>query len=455
MDNLDQDWRIAIEHHQAGRLPEAATLYGSILARAPGHAGALHLSGVIAHQQGRFAEAIAEIGRAIQIDGRQAAFHSNLGEAYRALGDLDAAVACYNRAIALDPRLADAHSNLGLARCAQGDPADAVRHYERAIEIRPGFVHAHYNLAYALLLVGDFERGWREYAWRQKIPGHPSQKIPWPEWEGEPLAGKRLFVYAEQGLGDTIQFLRYLQLVARRADRVTCELPPAIIPLVPALANVELVPAGSQPPCCDAQVSLASLPLVFGTALETIPATVPYLTVEPARVERWRVELAPYKEWKVGIVWQGNPAYAQDRYRSFPLAELAPVAGVPGVRLFSLQKGAGSEQLAACAAAFHIIDLGRRADNDATTLADTGAIMKNLDLVITTDTACAHLAGALGLPVWLATSWSPSWRWLQNRANSPWYPTMRLFRQSSPCRWSDVFERMAQAIGHQTASRPS
>jgi hypothetical protein len=330
---------------------------------------------------------------------------------------------------------------LGTAYRVANRHADALTAYERAIAIVPGDAGLLNNCSLALLILGRLREGFAQNEWRLR----GGERFPQPAWDGSPLAEKSLLVYAEQGLGDMIQFARYLPQVAARVHRATVEVHPPLLPLFEAL-GLPVVSFGGPLPPFDVQASLASLPYLFGTTLETIPCAVPYLHVDRARVERWRRELARYDGLKAGIVWQGSPAYSEDRFRSIPLAAFAPLAEVPRVRLFSLQKGPGSEQLAHFAAAFRIVDLGNRADNDGATFTDTAAIMRNLDLVITCDTSCAHVAGALNVPVWIALSWSPSWRWLLDRTDSPWYPSARLFRQAAQGDWSSVFRPMAAAL---------
>ncbi len=273
MTTVESALQAALAHHHAGRLAEAEDAYRRILAQSPSHAGALHLLGVIALQKGRHADAIASIREAIAVNSRQAAFHNNLGEAYRALGEIAEAQSSYQRAIGLEPAFAEAHNNLGLALQTAGDVAAAASQFERAIQIRPDNVEAHYNLSRVLLLQGDFERGWREYAWRLRIPGHPSQRMAAPKWDGLPLAGKRLLIYAEQGFGDTLQFIRYLSRVKSRAGKTVVAVPAKLISLLTASGFDNLLPLDSPTPACDAQCSLLDLPALWGTTLASIPAS--------------------------------------------------------------------------------------------------------------------------------------------------------------------------------------
>jgi hypothetical protein len=270
----------------------------------------------------------------------------------------------------------------------------------------------------------------------------PSQA---PLWDGSPLEGRTILVRVEQGLGDTLQFIRYLPLVQRRGGRVILVCQPALVGLLTGsrgLGIERLLAQGDPLPEYDLHVSLLSLPGLLGTTLENVPADVPYLEAEPQPVEAWRQRLGSYRGFKIGIVWQGNPDHRMDRFRSTRLAQFAPLARVPGVHLFSLQKGPGAEQLAALTDRFPVTDLGSGLDD----FRDTAAVLKNLDLVVSVDTSVAHLAGALGIPVWVALHFPAEWRWLTGREDSPWYPTMRLFRQTSPGQWEDVFRRIAEAL---------
>jgi hypothetical protein len=298
-----------------------------------------------------------------------------------------------------------------------------------------------------LLSQERFPEGWAEYEWRWQVQSQPRPAFDRPAWDGAPLPGGTLLLYAEQGVGDTLQFVRYAALAKQRADAVILGCPPALIPLLSRCPGIDRLVATDAPlPPFDAQAPLASLPGLLGTTAETIPAPVPYLTADPERVRRWQEELAGLEGFKIGIAWQGNPGMgAYDRRRSFPLAALAPLARLPGVRLVVLQKGHGREQLPA-AAGWPLADLGERLDESGGAFADTAAVMHGLDLVVTCDSAPAHLAGALGKACWVALPFAADWRWLLDREDSPWYPTLRLFRQPRPGDWSDMFGRMAFAL---------
>jgi len=303
------------------------------------------------------------------------------------------------------------------------------------------------------LLLGNFEQGWPEYEWRWQMRGVPSSPRPQAHWDGSALDGKTILLYAEQGLGDTIQFIRYAAVVKHGGGTVVAECHPALLGSLAGCAGIDqLLPQGGPLPACEVQAPLLSLPGLCGTTLATIPAEVPYLVADRSRVEHWRDRLAAFSGFKVGICWQGEPGHKNDRRRSVPLAQFTPLAEVPGLRVVSLQKGPGREQWTSLAGQWPVVDLPGQEEEPSQAWMDTAALVCALDLVITVDTAVAHLAGALGVPVWLALPFSPDWRWLLGREDSPWYPTARLFRQTSPGDWDEVFLRIRDALGARLAS---
>jgi len=276
-----------------------------------------------------------------------------------------------------------------------------------------------------------------------------AQAFRQPLWDGADLQERTILLYAEQGLGDTLQFIRYARLVKVRGATVLVSCQEPLARLLGTCAGIDrLGPFGAKMPPFDVQAPLLSLPRILGTTLATVPADIPYLFADEQLVAHWRRELSPVEAFKIGIGWQGNPKYRGDRQRSIPLAQFAPLARLDGVQLFSLQKGPGTEQLHQGAGGFPVTDLGSRAGD----FMDAAAVIRSLDLIMTADTALAHLAGALGVPVWVALPFAPEWRWLLQREDSPWYPTMRLFRQTEPGQWQGVFERMARAVGKMLAA---
>ncbi len=315
--------------------------------------------------------------------------------------------------------------------------------FHEALRLKPDYAEAHTNLSYAHYFQGDFESWWFEYEWRWKCRSCLPPAFPPPYWDGSSLEGKRILLFVEQGLGDTIQFIRYAPLVKQRGATVALQCQPSMLRLLATCEGIDqIVPKGVDPPAADVRIPLMSLPRVFRTTLANIPAQVPYLSVDPELCMRWRQPLEQVDGFKVGIAWQGNPDHLRDQQRSAPLVAFEPLAKIPGVRLVSLQQGIGRAQLPELAGPMGVLDLSDRVED----FADTAALVSNLDLVISVDTSVAHLAGAMGVPVWVAIQLLPEWRWMLEREDSPWYPTMRLFRQRSWGDWAGVFERMAETL---------
>jgi tetratricopeptide (TPR) repeat protein len=387
-------------------------------------------------------EAMTCYEQALRMRADEAVYHSNLGNALTLVGKPREAEASCRHALRLQPNLADAHHNLAIAVAAQGRLEEALQSNQTCLNLKPDNPRARNVQALWLLQLGRFEQGWEEYEWRFDAWRLP--RFAQPAWDGSHLAGRRLLITSEQGLGDAFQFVRYAPLVKQRGGTVIVETWPALLKILASCPGIDTLVARDSPlPDFDVHIPLMSLPRVLKTTLATIPANVPYLFAQPALIDSWRRELSAQRGFKIGISWQGNPRFYGDNMRSIPLLYFAPLATVPGVRLFSLQKGRGSEQVQAVANLFEVVDLTSRLDETTGPFLDTAALMKNLDLVITSDTALAHLAGALGVPVWVALGFSPDWRWLMKRSDCPWYPTMRLFRQTRLGAWEDVFEHMA------------
>jgi Flp pilus assembly protein TadD len=477
----------ALQLHERGRLDEAEALYRELLARAPEHAETLHLLGVVQHQRGRYESAIELIGRAIAANGRAARFHNSLGVAYCAVGRFDQAEASYRRALALEPGFVEAMSNLGNVLHRRGDLAGAVALYRRALALEPGnavfhnnlgtafadrgeieeaensyrralalsrdYADAHFHLGLVRLLRGDYAAGWREYEWRWRMKSFvtPPREFEQPQWRGEPLDGRRILIHVEQGFGDTLQFVRYVPEVAKRGGRVVLEAPREMMELFAGVDGVaELVRRGPDPPAFAWHCPLMSLPLAFGTELATVPAAVPYIRVDPARAARWRERVAGIGSPKVGVVLAGRRTWKAHYDRALPPEALSLLAGVGSLALVSLQKDPKLEPAAAA-----VTDLAP----ELADFADTAAAICALDLVVAADTAAAHLAGALGKPVWILLPHVADWRWLLDRSDSPWYPTARLYRQDRPGDWQKPLERVVAglrrlAAGDRSVLRP-
>ncbi len=431
--------------HQGDRR-QAQARFEQALALRPNFAAAHNNLGQVLMDLGKRDEAAAQFERALALRPDFAEVHNNLANVLLGQGKLDEAAARYEQALALRPDFAESLKNLGVALRNQGKRDQALARFQQAIALRPNYPDAHVGVAVHYLTEGDFERGWPEYEWRLRV----SDRLPrhtLPRWTGEPLAGRSLLLLAEAGLGDTILFVRYARLLKEQGARVVLATQPPLGRLLASDADLDelfILGSAAELPRCDFCLPLWSAPFAFQTTVATIPGKIPYLTADPQLTDAWRQELAGIEGFKIGIAWQGSGNSPLDRWRAIPLANFAPLAALPGVRLVSLQKGFGSEQIATVD--FPVLDLSDRLDEAAGPFMDTAAVMRNLDLVVTSDTAVAHLAGALGVPVSLALHFSADWRWLRQRDDTPWYPTMRLFRQTAFGQWPDVFERIAGAV---------
>ncbi|CAO3400773.1 tetratricopeptide repeat protein [Azospirillum palustre] len=465
-----------------GQVPAALTAAGHALALAPDHADALanRAAALLSCGDARAAERCAR--RSLNLNARSAVTRSV------ALATLAAALAAQRRwaeaeaaardSLALDRNAAEpwevlgavlaklarfpdsldafvmaerlrpgpsVHAARGIALVAMARPAEAAVAFEHALADRPQDVGLHWNLGFARLMAGDYRRGWPEFDWRRR-DAHADP--PWrpfhqPSWQGEPLNGRTILLYAEQGLGDTLQFLRYVPLVAARGGRVVLEVQRPLLPLTTGLEGAAQVIARGDPlPPFDLECPLMSLPHAFATGLDGVPADIPYLRPDPARVARWRERLGPRDALRVGVVWAGNPRFPGDEERSPRLAGLRGLFDVPGCQFYGLQMGPGRAGLAESVMPESFTDLGSAISD----FADTAAIMANLDLVVSSCTGPAHLAGALGVPLWVVLPFSADWRWLTGRDDSPWYPTACLFRQQAPGDWPAVAGRMAAEL---------
>ena len=472
----------AMHQHQLGHLDEAEALYQRVLQQQPNNVDALHYLGVIFHSYGNLNLAEPLFRRALQLAPDSAAIHNNLGNFLRDRGRLGEAAESYRRAARLAPRSEEAYTNLGnvmrdldrlddalasyrraidlapdfpeglnnlanvLADVGQAD--EAIDCFRRAIALQPNFADAHLGLAFSLLREGQFTEGWAEHEWRWRSPrftAYPRDFVQ-PMWDGGPLEGRTLLLHAEQGLGDSLQMLRYLPGVLEQGGKLLLELPTALHNVVRAqwdLPQEALIAPGDPVPVFDMHAPLMSLPHIFGTTLESIPGNTPYLRAEPALVQRWQQRLTSHAGRRVGLVWAGNPGHQMDRRRSLTLSLLAPLADVPDTIFFSLQKGPATSELAGAPKSLNIVDLS----GELTDFAETAAAIANLDLVISVDTAVAHLAGALGKPVNVLLSYTADWRWLSGRDDSPWYRSARLFRQTAPGDWQTPIAGLAQALG--------
>lgn len=477
-DAVRAELQAAIGHHQAGRPGEAEALYRRVLEQAPGHPDALHFLGLLAHQAGNHTAAVELINAALRVIPAHPQCHLHLGLALESLGRLDEALASFERALSLNPGLVvalnncgnalqalgrfeeaiaayrqslaqcpddpDMHNNLGHALDAAGQPAEAIASFHRAQALRPEFAAALCNEGVARLRLGDFARGWKLFERRHQALGARRlvRDYRQPLWLGaEPLAGRTLLIHHEQGLGDTLQMLRYVPELAARGARVVIEVPTALEELARSVPGDPVVVAEGLPlPAFELQCPMMSLPLACGTTLETIPARVPYLSATDASCKAWAARLGAATGRRIGLTWSGSPGHQNDRQRSIPLSLFAALLELSG-EFHSLQREYRDADRAL------LPGLGVRDwSAQLATFADTAGLISQLDLVITVDTAVAHLAGALGKPVWLLLPLPADYRWLSNRTDSPWYPTMRLFRQPAFGDWVSVLDDVATAL---------
>ncbi len=444
---------LSIALRDRGQLDEALTSARCAIELKPDYAEAHSNLGIALRARGELDEAVASYRRALELNPGLAETHNNLGNAYRDRGQLVEAIASFRRALELRLDYPEAHNNLGSVLHESGHADEAGVSFRRAVEFRPDYADAHGNLGLVLLASGDFLRGWPEYEWRWLGKNGPRRSLPSALWDGSPLDGRSILLYAEQGLGDTLQFIRYAKLVKEQDGVVYVECPKPLVRLLAHCCGVDrLIAQGDVLPPYDVHAPLLSLPGILGTTVETIPRDLPYLRVDPAEVEAWRERLHVPGLHQIGIAWQGNPKHPNDRHRSVTLEQFAPLMHVPGVRLVSLQHGPGSEQLERYPTLRSVADLAGGPCDPAQAFINSAAAILNLDLVITVDSAVAHLAGALGKPVWLLLPFNVDWRWLRDREDSPWYPSMRLFRQRALGDWQEVFERLETALRESVAA---
>ena len=440
-------YKSAAAHEAAGRLDEAARVLGLLLEGAPEQADALHLAGVVACRHKRWDEALNLMQRSMARGANTPLYLRNIAEVYRLLGRLDEALNAARRAVMLNPVDPVVLSNLSIVHASRGEDQQAEACARAALDLDPGHVGAHFGLAELLLSRGDMVAGWDEYEWRFKMPGGAKNLPPHgkPQWDGRALAPGRLLVVADQGFGDGIQFGRYLPWVIERcpAPHVACS--PPMRPILAQLGAQRMFSRWDAIPEYDAYVPLSGLPRLAGATPDTIPAAIPYLQAEPSQVARWKARLAsltPPSAKKVGLVWAGRPEHGADHKRSMRLGDLRPLLELDDVVLVSLQKGPGAEQVGGYLGAAPLVHIGP-ALLDWT---ETMAVLVNLDVIVTVDTAVAHLAGALGCRVMLLLPRVAEWRWLRDRNDTPWYPTMRLYRQKQAGIWIDVAQSVATTL---------
>jgi tetratricopeptide (TPR) repeat protein len=434
-----------------GEFDAAAAACREAIRLSPGLADAHCNLGTVLHDQGRHEEAVAAYGEAIARNPRMAAAHYNLGTARYDQGALDEAVGAIRHAISLKPDYAEAHNNLGVLLTEQRHLDEALASYDRALAIRPDYADCRLNRGLLLLLQASFVPGWQDYEWRWKTPHVAPRRFAALRWRGEPIGGKTILLHGEQGLGDALQFLRFVPVVKASGANVVVEVDRSLVRLAHTLDGADTVIAtGDEIPSSDYCCPLMSLPSVLETDETDLPSRVPYLRAAPAASARWRERFATCSQLRIGLCWAGGSGFTCPRVdgartdrafaRSVTLQHLAPLAELDHVVFISLQKGEASKQLAS--SALRVMDWTA----EIADFADTAAIVEALDLVISVDTSVAHLAGALGKPVWLMNKFDGSWQWLVDRDDSPWYPSMRIFRQPRVGDWDSVVGAVKAAL---------
>jgi tetratricopeptide (TPR) repeat protein len=430
------------------RFDEALTNFDMAIALNPNFAEAHHGRGIVLTCLKRSDEAAISFDKALRLMPLDE--HYGRGIVLTDLRKLDEALAAFDKAIAIAPGHVEAHHNRGIVLADLKRFDEALASYDKAIALDPDYADARNSKSLSLLLNGYFDEGWRLYEWRDKKPEllnlFAARSYTKPRWHGlEPIEGKVLFVYWEQGFGDTIQFCRFLKLARKLGAHVIFSARNCLHALLKTLdPSIVLIGETETPPFFDYHCPLMSLPLAFQINLENIPADVPYLHAEPERIEKWKQRLGTHG-FKIGVAWQGSKGKI-DIGRSFALRELYGLSQVPNVRLIGLQIGEGLDQLAHLPDGMRVEQPGADYDAGADAFLDTAAMMENLNLIVSSDTAIAHLAGALGRPVWVALKNVPDWRWMMDRDTSPWYPSMRLFRQSMAGSWQSVFTSMLNEL---------
>jgi tetratricopeptide (TPR) repeat protein len=424
-----------------GNTDEAIKCFRQAIAVKPDFADAHNDLGVALLNRLEFEPAVKSLQHAVALKPDSEDACNNLGGALGAMGRHAESEETFRKLLSANPRFAPGYNNLGNALYGAGQWTRAVESFQTAIHLRPDYALAHWNLGLLLLSLGDFERGWTEYEWRWRRAEYARHDhFKKPRWDGKPLSGRRILLHTEQGFGDVIQFIRYLPRVVQSGGKVILACHSELRRLLSGMDGIEhwIDPGGTLPEY-DFHCPLLSLPSVFQTTAATIPAQVPYLTADSDLSAAWRDRLARVDGKKVGLVWAGRPGHGNDRNRSLVLSQLSALGSVSGVSYISLQKGEAAKQVAD---GLQLTDWTSNLND----FADTAALIARLDLVITVDTAVAHLAGALAKAVWVLLPFVPDWRWMLDRDDSPWYPTMRLFRQPALGDWRTPIARIVEAL---------
>ena len=443
-DSPDLHCHLARVLFQSGALRPAVELYQRAVVLDPKRYDIYNDLGLVLTKLGNYGAAIEAFRRSLRLNPHSAKTLASIGYHFECKGDLISAAEAYRDAIKTEPGLFAAYVDLGFVLYGLGELGEAADCFERLRAQRPDSAEATANLGLIHLLQGNLPGGWAEYESRWKVGVGDDRRLTQRRWKGEPLNGERILLYAEQGFGDTLQFVRYVPLVVARGGEVVLEVQPPLRRLLSVIEGVsQVISRGDTLPEFTWQCPLLSLPLAFGTEMNTIPASVPYIHPDPTQVEAWR-ERFQGNARRIGLVWSGNPSMERNRIRSLPLDLLVPLMKVPDTAFYSLQLGPASEQVKHIPPGVRLIDLASELNN----FADTAAVVANLDLVISVDTSVAHLAGAMGKPVWILLNKGCDWRWFLEREDSPWYPSARLFRQSTAGGWQEVVSHVERALRH-------
>lgn len=435
-------------HHQQGNLHAAEAGYRELLTKAPDNANAHVYLGIALFDLKRFDEAVASYKQALHLRPFFPIAWNNLGNALRMLGQTEAADQAFQKALEQKPDYTNALKNSGTLWVWAGEIERGLSYYERALKLAPNDYELHRNLGVIFLLQGRYEEGWQEYRWRWQGAGMLRPNINRPLWQGQPLDGKSIFVYPEQGLGDAIQFSRMIPKLRSAGANVVLGCEPKLVPLFSGLQGVgQIVPTGGSVSNIDYHASLVDL-VDFAWQGEQAISGEPYFQINDTLVGYWQRWLSQFTGKKVGICWQGNPSFHADLYRSISLREFQPLMEIPGIDWISLQFGYGSEQQASVPFSKNIQRLPANIDSSGGAFLDTAAILKNLDLLITVDTSVGHLAGALGVPTWLLLNKIPDWRWRMQGDKTPWYNNHKLWRQSTAGDWQSVMSAMRNELAH-------
>lgn len=401
----------------------------------------------------KFDDAVPYFRKAVELDSKNIHAILDLANILNMIEETDEAIKWYRRILDINPKIHEALYNLGFTLKKQGHIKDAMEIYHKLLELKPNYAQPHFSLSLSYLTLGDWEKGWKEYEWRWAAYNETPRKFKQPTWEGQDLHGKTILLYAEQGLGDTFQFIRYAKILKEKGAKVIFDAQKPVKQILTLCPYIDKVCGGGDPlPDFDYHIALMSLPMVFNTLIETAPHEIPYLFADPKLVTYWKEKLSHDKNFKIGICWQGNANYSTQFLRktvaakSMHVREFAPIAQLPGVSVYSLQKVNGADQIKELDSSIKIHTFGEDFDEQHGRFMDTAAVIKNLDLVITIDTSISHFAAALGVPTWILLPEPADWRWMLNCTDTPWYPNVRLFRQPKMNDWKTSIQNVITAL---------